>query len=420
LHYADLGYRVIPLHGFINGACTCCQNPCPGGSKPGKHPACSHGHLDGSKDNATIQAWFQGKPWLNVGIALDENMLGLDIDPGKGGTESLKTWEQDHGQLPITPTVKTGSEGYHHYFILPPGITVKNKAGWVPGIDSRSFGGYLVAPPSLHQCGGHYEWHLPLTTPLAMAPDWLISIVGERDITPAMTTSKVGIPTIGRFVVVDEGPVTFSEHPGAPEGKRNQELCRLTGIHLSRGDTLASIEAMATSWAQRCNPPCEIDVVLSKVRALAKTDFAKKGRIGLDHNSTLEFQSNPIRQSNAQKDGLEVANALNPSSSSSPLPLTVMRQAEPMEEEWPEIEPEAYYGIAGDIIKAIAPETEADPAGILLSLLTAFGSAIGKGPHFALASGIHHANIFSGIVGDTASGKGQCWGIVQAKGWLIE
>jgi hypothetical protein len=58
---------------------------------------------------------------------------------------------------------------------------------------------------------------------------------------------------------------------------------------------------------------------------------------------------------------------------------------------WPTLSPEALYGLAGDIVRAIEPETEADPVGILLSLLTAFGNAVGKGPHFAIASGIHHA-----------------------------
>lgn len=39
---------------------------------------------------------------------------------------------------------------------------------------------------------------------------------------------------------------------------------------------------------------------------------------------------------------------------------------------WPEpLDEEAYYGLAGEIVKTIAPHTEADPAGLLLQLLTA-------------------------------------------------
>jgi hypothetical protein len=57
-------------------------------------------------------------------------------------------------------------------------------------------------------------------------------------------------------------------------------------------------------------------------------------------------------------------------------------------------------------VQAIAPETEADPAGVLVSFLVAFGSTIGNGPHFAVGTDTHHANLFACLVGDTAAGKG--------------
>lgn len=220
LHYASLGFRVIPLHGFINGICSCCKSPCPQGSKPGKHPACPHGSKDGSTDTSAIRSWFDGKPWLNVGIALDGDVLGLDVDPRHGGTASLEAWEKEHGDLPLTATVKTGSDGRHLYFRLPPGIAVKNKSSWAPGIDTRSAGGYLVAPPSIHECGGKYEWLVHVEKPLAPAPDWLIAIVGEKSASTPKATAK----GLGFGVVREEGPCDFASHPGAGEGKRHQEL----------------------------------------------------------------------------------------------------------------------------------------------------------------------------------------------------
>ena len=48
---------------------------------------------------------------------------------------------------------------------------------------------------------------------------------------------------------------------------------------------------------------------------------------------------------------------------------------------WPALHADALYGLAGDIVKAIAPETEADPAGVLLTLLTHVGNIIGRGGH---------------------------------------
>lgn len=76
----------------------------------------------------------------------------------------------------------------------------------------------------------------------------------------------------------------------------------------------------------------------------------------------------------------------------------------------PVLDDAAYYGLAGDVVRALDPHTEADPAGILVSLLAAFGAMVGPGPH-ALASSAHHpARIFPVLVGRTAGGrKGSAW-----------
>lgn len=41
----------------------------------------------------------------------------------------------------------------------------------------------------------------------------------------------------------------------------------------------------------------------------------------------------------------------------------------------------AYYGLAGDVVRAIAPHSEADPLALLLQYLTAFGNAVGNAPY---------------------------------------
>ena len=45
----------------------------------------------------------------------------------------------------------------------------------------------------------------------------------------------------------------------------------------------------------------------------------------------------------------------------------------------------AYYGLAGDVVRAIAPHSEADPLALLLQYLTAFGNAVGNAPYFLQA-----------------------------------
>lgn len=83
---------------------------------------------------------------------------------------------------------------------------------------------------------------------------------------------------------------------------------------------------------------------------------------------------------------------------------------------WPApLDKAAFHGIAGEITRAIEPHTEADPAAILLQLLGAAGSIIGRGPHVRVEGDEHHGNIFIVNIGDTSKGrKGTSWGRVQS------
>lgn len=82
---------------------------------------------------------------------------------------------------------------------------------------------------------------------------------------------------------------------------------------------------------------------------------------------------------------------------------------------WPEPLPEiAYCGLLGDIVKTIEPETESDPAAVLVQTLVAFGALVGRGPHFRVEGDEHHLNLFALIVGDTSKArKGTSWGRVR-------
>ena len=73
---------------------------------------------------------------------------------------------------------------------------------------------------------------------------------------------------------------------------------------------------------------------------------------------------------------------------------------------WPEpIEPDAFHGVAGEVVRMIEPHSEADPAALLVQFLVAFGSAIGGSAHFDVEHAPHHANLFAVLVGETAKGR---------------
>ena len=77
---------------------------------------------------------------------------------------------------------------------------------------------------------------------------------------------------------------------------------------------------------------------------------------------------------------------------------------------WPQLGKEALHGPAGKLVTTISPQTEADPVAILIQFLVAFGSLIGRGPHFLVDAVRHSLNLFAVVVGATASSrKGTAW-----------
>jgi hypothetical protein len=74
----------------------------------------------------------------------------------------------------------------------------------------------------------------------------------------------------------------------------------------------------------------------------------------------------------------------------------------------------ALYGLAGDIVLAIEPHSEADPVALLVQLLVAFGNLTGRSAHFVAEADRHYTNLFAVIVGDSSRGrKGSSLGHVR-------
>jgi hypothetical protein len=62
----------------------------------------------------------------------------------------------------------------------------------------------------------------------------------------------------------------------------------------------------------------------------------------------------------------------------------------------------AYYGLAGQVVRRILPETEADPVALLTTFLTGIGSQIGRNAYTIADGARHHGNMFVVSVGPTA------------------
>ncbi|MFC4034573.1 DUF3987 domain-containing protein [Streptomyces polygonati] len=177
--YAVRGWRVLPLHHIANERCTC-GNPKEIADhdyrQGGKHPVHASWQKDATTDWAQVASWWQKRPEANVGIATGEasGIFVLDVDPDSGGLDSLTELENEHGPMPATWRVETGSGGIHFYFAWP-GFNPRNSAGKLgAGLDVRADGGQVVAPPSVSAKG---PYTVRDDTPPAPAPPWLVDML---------------------------------------------------------------------------------------------------------------------------------------------------------------------------------------------------------------------------------------------------
>ncbi len=70
----------------------------------------------------------------------------------------------------------------------------------------------------------------------------------------------------------------------------------------------------------------------------------------------------------------------------------------------------AYHGIAGEIVRALAPHTEAAPEALLVTLLAIVGNIIGDRAYFVVSGTQHTPRVYPVLVGPTSLGaKGTSW-----------
>ncbi len=90
-------------------------------------------------------------------------------------------------------------------------------------------------------------------------------------------------------------------------------------------------------------------------------------------------------------------------------------EAPPSAPTWPDpLRPEAFHGVAGELVRLIEPVSESDPAALLLQILIGWGSLAGRGPYYLAEADRHHANEYGVMVGVSSKArKGTSWGRVK-------
>ncbi|WP_432248868.1 bifunctional DNA primase/polymerase [Streptomyces sanyensis] len=176
LDAAARGWPVLPLRPGVKRPALHGETAC---TRTG---VCAGGHVKweqrATTDPERIRAaWSTGA--FNVGIATGPaNLVVIDLDQPKtdadapcGAATFAALCERAGHAVPTTRRVRTASGGTHLYFTAPTGARLGNTAGALgPLIDTRAWGGYVVAPGSLTPQGSYTVLD---DCPPAMLPDWL-------------------------------------------------------------------------------------------------------------------------------------------------------------------------------------------------------------------------------------------------------
>jgi hypothetical protein len=197
----------------------------------GKEPLTRRGYIDATTDPRKIHMWWKRWPKANIGVPTGgrSGVLALDVDPDKGGEESLTLLEDSHDALPPTRTHSTGSGGMHYLFEYPEGSGIRNSADKLAeGLDVRGEGGYIIVPPS--RTTQPYEVLDAL--PLAAPPEWLTETLTE----PKRASEAGKVRSIATATSVG------ASGPPIPQGSRDDTLARIAGrLH----DGTRSLEDLA-------------------------------------------------------------------------------------------------------------------------------------------------------------------------------
>lgn len=304
------GFAVFPCHSCVDGQCTCGNKDC---HSPGKHPKTIEGLHAATADEEQLDVWCKQSPDANIAIATGETsgIVVVDIDSPKGGDNSLLEMEQSLGKLPPTVTAETGGGGLHLYFRYPRDRKITSRSAWRAGIDIKSDGGYVIAPPSRHRSGGTYrfaEGLAPGQIELAELPGpWLETL-------PQKTTKKIAQPQRReRNAPADDSQAELlkrarayvAKAEPATEGSRNDSAFRLAGhvAAICGDDGFAlckeNIFTLMSEWNSRCNPPLGERELRTCVASALKSGTPRPLKERFDGSEFGEPSSKRVSQSSA-------------------------------------------------------------------------------------------------------------------------
>lgn len=232
--FAGQGIPVLPIHGVVDGICTCAKTEC---GSPGKHPISSlalHGVKNATTDLKTIRHWHRREPRMNYAVATD-GLTVIDCD----SREALADFRRRYNPPP-TLTVKT-ARGFH--FIFRGEMPARNGARAKLDVKSGA-GSYVVGAGSKHLSGAMYAiWE---DLPIADLP-----------------------PNVAAITEQPDDPTGTNDAGVIPIGMRNTTLTQFAGYLHSRnvpqGAILDGLKAINRTMAEEPLPTRDIAKIVRSV-----------------------------------------------------------------------------------------------------------------------------------------------------------
>lgn len=203
------------------------------------------------------RCWTSGP--YNVGIATGPaGLLVVDLDTLKStdqkgapdGAESFLALCERAGQrVPITRRIRTVSGGQHLYFTTPDGVRMGSTAGTLaPKIDTRAWGGQVVAPGSITPAG---PYTVLCDAPVTKLPEWLQTALTAPRKLPAAPFRPAPVRNATRCAAVALEREAAAVAGRTAIGSRNRELLasvirigRFVAWHdIDRADVEAAFQA---------------------------------------------------------------------------------------------------------------------------------------------------------------------------------
>jgi hypothetical protein len=215
--------------------------------------------------NTELLEWFSQNA-ANIAIVTGKisNLTVVDCDT-PGAIEKFESMLPENFECPI---VETPRGGRHYYFAYTPDLYSRNRAD--DGIDIKSEGGYVLAPPSRTE-KGVYAWH---------------SVLNLKEIEPPPMPEEVKAffaQKMTLFYVPTEGTYVLNE------GNRDNFIFHLALNLFKDGLSYEEVKFQALEAARAARPPFPEKEALRKVESAWKRFLARKNSsklVNLSQTST--------------------------------------------------------------------------------------------------------------------------------------